>query len=110
MFPKRRILVLVAISSLIGLLALAHPAAAQCTTDPPTGTSSIPNCEDGHANTVPGPTIFRVPMNMFLRTPFMVAAAYWISQSRTSAGQQAMVKPQDQWTLRGGRSPKQVAR
>ena len=106
-----RITTLVLSIGLIGLFALARPAAAQCVPDVGTGTSSVPTCDNEHGGSnTSSLMIFHWPAREFLQNP-IVATVTWIASRRpggTSAqGQTVWVR--QRYALRDGRTPKQVA-
>ncbi len=112
--PRVRMFALALAVGVVGILVAAGPAGAQCTPNPPTGTSEIPTCATetgGHTATNFGGTILYLPVRAFLRNP-VVATAAWVVASRPFGTREGIaVEPKGTrgWMLRGGRSPKQVA-
>ena len=111
-----RIFVLALFSSccLLGVLALAKPAQAQCVPDPPIGTTATrpSNCENARATPQePGATVAGVPLSTFMRDPIVSSVTWLVSQRMTTPRQRAALRPYAirERSLRGGQTPKQVA-
>jgi hypothetical protein len=111
-----RIFVLTLFSSccLLGVLASAKPAQAQCVPDPPIGTTAIRPCNVDQARTAPQEpvaTVAGVPLSTFMRDPIISSVTWLATERMTTPRQRAALRPYGirERSLRGGQTPKQVA-
>src|SRR6267378_1216914 len=77
---KTHAVALVVSCILLGALAVARQAAAQCVPDPPSGSIIVPNCGGFAARPAPQPqapvaTVAGVPLPTFLRNPVVTAVS-----------------------------------
>ena len=73
--------------TLLGLFAVARPAAAQCVPDWPGGSTCAPACKQmisgGTIGRSTGPGIFGVPISVFIRNPVVSTTAWLVARPRT---------------------------
>jgi hypothetical protein len=101
----------------VSLMGPTHAANAQCVptgTAPSGGPSQIPNCDDnsgGHADASYAFTIGRVPLHVFVRNPILATMTWVMTRPQGAArpGDALFERSRPSRTLRGGRTPKQVA-
>lgn len=115
MATQLRLLAFTVAAAVVLAAGASRPASAQCLPETPSGgTSQMPNCtDDSHGRGAPARTftIFYVPLHVFAGNPFVSAASWMSTRTSGAVTGREVLKPRGAGssTLRGGRTPKQVA-
>jgi hypothetical protein len=113
---KCRIAASVMFVALLSIASHARPALAQCGAPDEPGPSQTPTCTDddrARAMSARTATFYHVPLHVFVSNP-LVSMVSWMATRSQPAGissERPAVRPKGVpgSTLRGGRTPKQVA-
>ena len=111
---RSRILAFALCFSLVTAAAMVRGASAQCVPDTPTGgQDQTPTCTDSdhaHAGAPGGMLIARVPLHVFVHNPVGAAVCWMVARSQSNSGGGQALRPKGKVeSLRGGRTPRQVA-